>query len=97
MFQRPHVEIEGNLVEKIIEEIPFEVKDGNCFFVIDENTRMIGWFYFKSNYNGQDFVGCYSVSGWSGGSTTYEDVINLNNRSLGNIVDDEIYIVSKNE
>lgn len=92
MYDRPHVETDCKLVEEIIYQIPFNVTEGEYFFVIDENTRMIGWFYFKSNYDGQDFVGCYTVKGWSGIGTTYEDLISLNDFSVKGIKDDTITV-----
>lgn len=81
MSQRPHVECDGKLVEEILDIIPFTIRNDECFFVIDEKTRMTGWFYFKSSFDGEDFVGCYDVAGWSG-STTYEELINLKELEL---------------
>lgn len=91
MSEQPHVSWTGNLVEAIKRWIPFEISDGDCFFVIDEFTRMEGWFYFKSTYNGEPFIGCYEVDGWDR-YTFYQDLITLNGFKITEIQEHVIWI-----
>ena len=72
MRERDLVIDNGLFVAKLGSKIPLPVNES--FFVLDKGTRMVGWFYFKTHFNGEDFVACFEVSGWDT-STTYEDLI----------------------
>lgn len=74
MMGRPLVETDCGLVDLLRESLPFKIKEDECFFVLDTHTRRVGWFYFRSTYNGVDFVGAYEVSGWDS-DTTYEELM----------------------
>ena len=74
MMGRPLVETDCGLVDFLRESLPFKIDEDECFFVLDTHTRRVGWFYFRSTYNGVDFVGAYEVSGWDS-DTTYEELM----------------------
>ena len=65
----------GLFVAKLGQAMPIPVYDS--FFVLDSRTRMVGWFYFKTTYNDEDFVACFEVSGWDY-DTTYEELLKGN-------------------
>lgn len=91
MFAKDLVETDCKLIDEIRAHLPFTIKDGDCFFVLDSRTRMVGWFYFKTTYQGEAFAGCYEVDGWSGG-TTYEDLINMKGIYFNGINCHSIYV-----
>jgi len=93
MASRPHVEFDCPLVDAVREAIPFETTDGECFFTIDEYTRLCGWFYFKSNYNGEEFIGCYKLKDWPT-DISYHDVVNLKSLHIEEVGDYVIKIRS---
>ena len=72
MRQRELMFDEGLFVARLGQKMPIPVYDS--FFVLDTHTRMVGWFYFKTSYNGTDFVACFEVSGWDT-NTTYEELV----------------------
>jgi len=92
MANRPHVAFDGPLVEEIKKSIPFETTDGECYFVIDEATRLCGWFYFKSIFNDKEFTGCYEVDGWPHCNITYEEVVNLKNLFIEEVTESIVII-----
>lgn len=73
MRERDLVIDDGAFVAVLGSKIPLPTNES--FFVLDKSTRLSGWYYFKTHFNGKDFVACFEVSGWDI-DTTFEDLIN---------------------
>lgn len=72
MKERELVTDGGLFVARLGQSMPIPVYDS--FFVMDSKTRMVGWFYFRTYYNGQEYYACFEVSGWDS-KATYEEVV----------------------
>ena len=79
----------GLFVARLGQKMPIPVYDS--FFVLDTYTRRVGWFYFKTRYNGTDFVACFEVSGWDI-NTTYEELIDGTNFRVVDITSTKIWV-----